>query len=153
VSTRSQPRIAVVLHLFYLDLWPQICRHLRMIEEPFDLIVSVPDDRRDEAEAVIQADLPSSQVIGVENRGRDIGPFLDLLRSGRLDRYDYLCKIHGKKSPHRDDGNEWRRDLLDDLLGGPEAVRHLIGWFDANPRAGLVGPTGLRIAGDGHRWG
>jgi lipopolysaccharide biosynthesis protein len=152
-STRSQPRIAVVLHLFYLDLWPEIGRRLSTIEEPFDLIVSVPAERRAEAEATIQADVASAQVIGVENRGRDIGPFLELLGSGRFDRYDYLCKIHGKKSPHRDDGNEWRRDLLSDLLGDPGAIRHLIAWLDANPDAGLVGPTGLRIAGEGHRWG
>jgi lipopolysaccharide biosynthesis protein len=153
VSTRSQPRIAVVLHLFYLDLWPEIGRRLSAIEEPFDLIVSVPADRRAEAEDAIQADFPSAQVISVGNRGRDIGPFLMLLGSGRLDRYDYLCKIHGKKSPHREDGNEWRRDLLGDLLGSADAVHHLIAWLDANPDVGLIGPTGLRIVDEPHRWG
>jgi lipopolysaccharide biosynthesis protein len=153
VSSRSQPRIAVVLHLFYLDLWPEIGRRLGAIGEPFDLIVTVPKDGRAVAEATIQADIPTAQVIGVENRGRDIGPFLALLGSGRLDRYDYLCKIHGKKSPHREDGNEWRRDLLEDLLGSPARIRHLIAWLDAHPETGLVGPAGLRIAGEGHRWG
>ncbi len=153
LSTRDQPRIAVVLHLFYLDLWPEIGRRLRAIDETFDLIVSVPAERRDEAAATIRADIPTAQILGVENRGRDIGPFLELLGSGRFDRYDYLCKIHGKKSPHRDDGNEWRRDLLGDLLGSAEAMRHLIAWLDAHPEVGLVGPSGLRIAGEGHRWG
>jgi lipopolysaccharide biosynthesis protein len=152
VSTRSQPRIAVVLHLFYLDLWPEIARRLSATEEPFDLIVTVPKGRRRTAEETIQADMPTAQVLGVENRGRDIGPFLELLGSGRLDRYDYLCKIHGKKSPHREDGNEWRRDLLEELLGDAPAVRHLIDWLDANPGTGVVGPSGRRY-GDDHRWG
>jgi lipopolysaccharide biosynthesis protein len=152
VSTRSQPRIAVVLHLFYLDLWSEIGRRLAAIEEPFDLIVSVPGDRRDEAARMIQADVAAAQVIGVENRGRDIAPFLLLLGSGRLDRYDYLCKIHGKKSPHRDDGNEWRRDLMGDLLGSPETT-HLLAWLDAHPDVGMIGPSGRRVAGDSRRWG
>jgi lipopolysaccharide biosynthesis protein len=143
----------VVLHLFYLDLWPEIRRRLTAIEEPFDLIVTVPADRRGEAEAAIRAEFPSAQLIGVENRGRDIGPFLALLGSGRFERYDYLCKIHGKKSPHREDGNEWRRDLLADLLGSPPAVRHLLSWLDANPATGLVGPAGSRLSDEAHRWG
>ena len=62
----------------------------------------------------------------MDNRGRDIGPFLALLERGRLDRYRYICKVHGKKSI--DGGRQtymgemWRRRLLFDLLGAPGAA-------------------------------
>ncbi|HWA43838.1 MAG TPA: glycoside hydrolase family 99-like domain-containing protein [Hypericibacter adhaerens] len=153
LSTRSLPRIAVVLHLYYLDLWPEIGRQLQAIQEPFDLIVSVPEARRPEAEAMIAPLFPLAQIVAVQNRGRDVGPFLMLLGSGRLDRYDYVCKIHGKKSPHRLDGNEWRHDLLGNLLGGSGTVGHLVAWLDANPGTGLIGPAGLRVHDRDNRWG
>ncbi len=55
------------------------------------------------------------------------GPFLTLLESSRLDRYKYICKIHGKKS--MDAGRKaymgaiWRRRLLFDLIGAPKPLK------------------------------
>ena len=34
----------------------------------------------------------------VENKGRDVRPFLQWLESGRLDPFDLVCKVHGKRS-------------------------------------------------------
>src|SRR5580704_17877316 len=86
----------------------------------------------------------------MENRGRDIGPFLVLLERGRLDRYRYICKIHGKKSI--DGGREtymgvlWRRRLLFDLLGGPGAANAAIGMFERDPVDWDDRPESLPIA-------
>jgi lipopolysaccharide biosynthesis protein len=38
-------------------------------------------------------------VVEVENRARDIGPFLTKFTSRYYD-YDLVCKVHSKKSPH-----------------------------------------------------
>ena len=85
----------------------------------------------------------------MENRGRDIGPFLALLEQGRLDRYRYICKIHGKKSI--DGGREtyigslWRRRLLFDLLGAPGAANAAIDMFERHPSIGMIGPKAFRL--------
>ena len=84
-----------------------------------------------------------------ENRGRDVRPFLDLLESGRLDRYRYVCKIHGKKS---NDGGRisylgalWRRRSLFDLLAGPGIAEAIVQAFEADPSVGIIGPRAFRL--------
>ena len=90
----------------------------------------------------------------VEIRGRDIGPFMALLERGRLDRYKYVCKIHGKKSI--DGGRKtymgamWRRRLLFDLLGAPGAASAAIDMFERDPSVGMIGPRVFRLPKAGY---
>jgi lipopolysaccharide biosynthesis protein len=92
---------------------------------------------------------PRAEIEIVENRGRDIGPFLALLERGRLDGYRYICKIHGKKSI--DGGRQtymgemWRRRLLFDLLGAPGAANAAIRTFEREPSIGMIGPKVFRL--------
>ncbi len=85
----------------------------------------------------------------MENRGRDVRPFLDLLEAGRLDRYRYVCKIHGKKSsdggrlPYM--GSLWRRRSLVELLGGPGIAENIVRAFEADPSVGMIGPRAFRL--------
>ena len=46
----------------------------------------------------VRRDFPEADIEVMENRGRDVRPFLVLLERGRLDRYRFVCKVHGKKS-------------------------------------------------------
>ena len=84
-----------------------------------------------------------------ENRGRDVRPFLELLEAGRLDRYRYVCKIHGKKS---NDGGRisylgalWRRRSLFDLLAGPGIAETIVRAFEADSGVGIIGPRAFRL--------
>ena len=43
-------------------------------------------------------------------------PFVHLVNAGVLDGYRAVCKIHTKRSPHRDDGDHWRRHLIAGIL-------------------------------------
>ena len=52
-----------------------------------------------------------------------------------------LIKVHTKKSSHRNDGEAWRRDLYDQLLG-EKAIIQSLGHLDKNPQIGIMGPTG-----------
>lgn len=52
----------------------------------------------------------------MENRGRDILPFLRVAQRLYCEGEDVLLKLHTKKSPHRNDGDRWRRELLGALL-------------------------------------
>ena len=144
---RSGPSLAVALHLHYAELWPEIGGLMKRWRREFSLLVSLT--REDEALARrIRADFPSAHVEVVENKGRDVRPFLLWLESGRLDPFDLVCKIHGKRSL-RDGapplfGELFRRATFLDLIGDDERVQDICGLFAAAPDLGLVGPERFR---------
>ena len=141
-------RAAIVAHVYYEDTWPDIAGVLKRLSIPFDLIVTTVPGRDRLVDAVVR-DFPGAEVVVTENRGRDVRPFLDLLELGRLDRYRYVCKIHGKKS---NDGGRisylgalWRRRSLFDLLAGPGIAEAIVRAFEADPSVGIIGPRAFRL--------
>ena len=150
---------AVLLHLYYPDLWPEFARMLAALPEPKDLYISLSAGREDVL-ADIARDTPQAFVLSHPNRGRDIAPRLALLRHARMQRYDQLLFLHGKRSPHlrevqniqipflqHRDGDRWRQELMAALLEAPQLVQSA---FARNPRLGLIGPSGfwLGLRGD-----
>lgn len=137
----ANPRIAAVIHLFYLDLFDEILDCLGNILEPFDLYVTTP----------FEADLPKifelacrrHQPVSVaitNNRGRDVGPFISLYRTGMLDRYDAVIKLHSKKSGYSERGSQWRQQLYASLCGDSlTTLRSLKLLREAG--CGVVGPA------------
>ena len=111
-------RFAAVVHVFYPDLWDEIAEALDACGVPLDLHVTVA--ARGEASRAlaerIGRERPGARVVLMPNRGRDLGPFVHLLNCGLLDPYEAVLKLHTKRSPHRDDGDAWRRDLISGLV-------------------------------------
>jgi lipopolysaccharide biosynthesis protein len=144
---------AVVLHLYYPDLWPEFEAVLRQIDLPFDLFVTLT--WRGEETAALQARIvaafPGAQVWCLPNRGRDILPFLHLVNAGVLDGYRAVAKLHGKKSPHRLDGAEWRRHLTGGILPATGLARQLAQFMNDRSAAFWVA-DGQRYAGQ-EWWG
>jgi Rhamnan synthesis protein F len=140
-------RIGVHVHLHFQDLWPEIRASLANLPRGFGLHVTTNDDNAALFDA-IKAGFPGASITVVRNRGRDMGPFLALLNSGAFDRYDYVCKIHSKKSlvNGRESyfGRAWRRRSIADLLGTPAQIRAILSMFDADPSIGVVGSAVLR---------
>jgi lipopolysaccharide biosynthesis protein len=140
--------VAVVAHIYYEDTWPDIAGALGSLTIPFDLIVTTVSGRERLIER-IRRSYPRAEIEVMENRGRDIGPFLTLLEQGRLDRYRYVCKVHGKKSIDGGRstyvGEMWRRRLLFDLLGAPGAAIAVIDMFEREPSIGMIGPKVFRL--------
>jgi lipopolysaccharide biosynthesis protein len=142
-------RIAVVVHLFYPELLDQICAYLRNITEPFDLIVSTPHRELVVRIAQYCADQAESVTIAIaENRGRDIGPFVALYRSGIFSSYEMVLKVHGKKSSYSDDGARWRMALLDELCGSPEVVSKTLSIFRRDSTVGIIGPAAFYLTNE-----
>src|SRR5271165_6041542 len=140
--------IGIVVHIYYEDTWEDISGALGSLTVPFDLIVTtVPG--RERLIGAIRRDFPDAEIEVMENRGRDIRPFLVLLEKGRLDRYRYVCKVHGKKSS--DGGRKpymgaiWRRRLLFDLLAAPGLAASIVDMFERDPSVGMVGPRAFRL--------
>lgn len=124
---RRRARFAVHLHLYYPDLWPEFRAQLEGFVARFDLYVtltwrgSATTWLADEIREVF----PEAEVIPVANQGRDILPFVQLIDAGAFDGYEAVCKLHSKKSPHRDDGAQWRQHLVAGILPDRAGVARL----------------------------
>lgn len=136
------PSIAVVLHLHYRELWDEFEFFLRRFGRSFQLIVTT-NSREKTFEERVRASFPDAEIYIYENRGRDVGAFLQLLTEGRLSRFDIICKVHGKRSammgPRALLGHVWRRANLIDLMGSAEQVEKIVALFLENPHIGMLG--------------
>jgi hypothetical protein len=145
----NAPSIAVVAHLHYVDLWPEFARALGAIAEPFDLYLTVPAGLARAVSTVAHTSARRSTVVALSNRGRDILPFFIIHQHYDLSRYEVVCKIHSKRSLHvsKDrqtaldvaDGNEWRRRLLQGLLGSQKVVADILSEL-RKPEIGMLCP-------------
>jgi lipopolysaccharide biosynthesis protein len=136
----------VVIHIYYEETWNEIAAILRASNLDFDLISTVSSGN-ERLVMSIRRDFPEADIHAIENRGRDVRPFLVLLEQGRLDRC-YICKIHGKKS--HDGGRMavlgaiWRNRMLFDLLAAPDAASSILDMFERRPKVGMIGSAAYR---------
>lgn len=146
-SSASVP--GVFLHLYYDDLAPVFAARLRHIEVPFRLYVST--DTEEKARR-IRDSLPDAEIRVLENRGRDIWPKL----YGFADAYgqhEVVLHLHGKKSPHAGQLDDWLTHILDCLIGSPGEVNRILSFFSTIPQLGMVAPITFRkLLGAAH-WG
>jgi lipopolysaccharide biosynthesis protein len=142
-----QGRLAAVMHLYYPELWPELCDALGSIPERFDLFVSITEGVAESAVPQIRASYPDAHIFIFPNHGRDILPFMALAATGVLNRYDLVCKLHAKRTLHRNDGDAWRRTLLGGVLQDTNQVQRIISAFEADPDLGIVVADG-QIFGD-----
>lgn len=143
IPLQASPRIAVALHLYYTDLWPEIETLLARWRHHFTLFITITQQNSALAQDV-EAAFPGSVLRVVENLGRDVRPFLLLLESGCFDSFDLICKIHGKKSIGHGRiaafGDIWRRASFLDLLATDTQLQTVIALFTNNPQCGIAGP-------------
>lgn len=121
---KLQPKNAILLHLFYTDLWLEY----KTLLEPIlalgdsDLYVTIVDSS---IKSEIEQLTPNVYV--VENRGLDIGPFILLLDKIKEKHYNSIFKVHSKKSIHHGQpsefGENWRRTVVNAILGSVDTYR------------------------------
>ncbi len=73
-----------------------------------------------------------------------------------IDDYDYICHIHTKKSKHLkllSSGDEWRKYLLDNLLGSKDFVKSIIEMFENNSEIGVICPHTFKPMIPNINWG
>ena len=145
---RDRARFAIVVHVYYPELWEEFARRLADLEIAYDLYVTLTwrgPETQDLAER-IRSDFPNAYVACFPNRGRDILPFVSLVNAGAFDGYASVAKIHTKKSPHRPDGGRWRRHLVDGILPR-SGLRARLDGFLADEDAGIWVADGQCFAG------
>ncbi len=144
-NIKKEADIAVIVHLFYVDLWREIAAYLENIPEKFDLYISVSDYIQKEFLEEIIQNYPDVHFFSFENRGRDILPFINIFKDLVCFNYKYICKIHSKKSIHTDVGQQWRTNIYKELLGSPEQIRKILNTFNERERLGILAPRGYLI--------
>ena len=141
-------RTAIIVHVFYLDIWPEISSAIRnLLEAGGDAVVvfaTFPNGRKEVADT-IKKDLPSAHLIGVNNVGWDVWPFFVVLNRLNLQEWDLIVKLHTKRNVHsvwmnfrpffRDDG--WRKALLS-FCSTLQAAKRSFSAFSVQPRLGMV---------------
>ena len=136
-ATRSSD-LAVVVHVYYSEVWAEIAHRLRLLGDDVDLYVTLAGVVRD-FEVTVLADFPAAHVMVVPNVGRDVLPFITVARGLRRSGYTSVLKLHTKRSVHADDGAEFLAACLDDLVPSAE-VAHQCRELVTSGGAALVGP-------------
>ncbi len=152
-NENSYKDYAVCIHIYYHDLWPDFLNRLNNLDIKFDLFVTITDlgDETDVLIKKINQDFPNALVVRMPNHGRDIFPFVHIINAGIFAPYKAVCKFHTKKSPHRQDGNEWRDHLINGIL--PEAgTKKLVEAFLDDEEAAFLVADGQHYSGD-EWWG
>jgi FMN phosphatase YigB (HAD superfamily) len=139
----DSPKIAVVAHVYYIDLFKEICSFLKNIPSKYTLLVSLP---KEEYKSIIMKDvenlllLERVEIKVVENRGRDIAPLV-VDFAPMIKDFDYICHIHTKKSLYsQTEQVEWRNYLYDMLLGSKDRVHAILSVFETDPSIGAIYP-------------
>ncbi|MDJ0390564.1 rhamnan synthesis F family protein [Roseomonas sp. E05] len=130
-------RAAIVAHLYYPELLCEALTALAALPSGSTLLITAPPEQAARLRQEVRG-RPDVEVHAVENRGRDIAPFVKLLTEGRLDRFDAVLKIHGKKSPHLRHGDLRRRIFFVGLAGSRGNVARVLAHF-RDPAVGFVG--------------
>jgi len=117
---------------------------------PFDLFISLTKGASAHMRDAIMQAFPNAWVFDFEDHGRDIGSFLVFLQSGVLFQYDLVCKLHTKRSPHLQDGDHWRRVLIDGILGSSRLIDQVVTSFSRDRDLGMVVADGNIYCGSEH---
>jgi lipopolysaccharide biosynthesis protein len=130
--------LAVILHLYYESLAEEFLQRLQAISN-VDVFISLPNHVSVETVRLLRRELPRARLMLVQNRGRDVLPFLSALSLARELGYELLVKVHSKKSANRLDGEQLRGNLINGLLN-PSTFEQLRAAFLADRQLGMLGP-------------
>jgi len=122
--------IGIILHIYHTDLWRYFEKKLKSLDAQFDLHITLCDEVEDISKDILKS-FPSANITKYPNKGQDIGPFLLTFKKLRNRDYDYLIKLHTKKSENFLDcggvvrpekGAPWRDELVNSLISSDETI-------------------------------
>ena len=113
--------VAIVVYVYYFEYWQQILNYIKKFSSinPVDIHVYLCDNNSPEIASQIFKSVQSTPDIQLifnwtKNKGRDVRSFLRFIIDKKYKQYDYICKLHTKKTTYLD--NNWREVYIDRLL-------------------------------------
>jgi rhamnosyltransferase len=134
-------KIAVHLHVYYLDIFERYIGYFNDWNFKFDLYITTDSfSKKQKIEEYTKTYLKNNQsteIIVNENRGRDVLPWLML--SDKLAKYDIAGHFHTKKTLHEETwlGLVWQKELFNMLLVRSDDI---IDAFYNDPDVGIIIP-------------
>jgi len=134
-------RPCAVIHVWYPELLDEIAAALTASGVRWRIVITTAVERESQVrERAAHLGL-AAEIEVFENRGRDILPFLHVANRLLDEGVTTVLKLHTKRSTHREDGEIWRRELLD-LLLSPERATRIVEAFRDDQSLGLVHAEG-----------
>ncbi|WP_428332600.1 rhamnan synthesis F family protein [Novosphingobium sp.] len=134
------------IHAFYPDVVREMLSYFKgdALNGRFFITTTTDNDHKAIAKIVEKRGFTNCKIVLIDNRGRDIGPFLDYAVDF-ASAGDVICHVHTKKSPDvgGNYGEKWRKQLYGALL-----TQTAIDAF-RDPALGLLFPDTPRTVG----WG
>ena len=137
--------ILVHCHIYYSELWQELKKCIQNIQPySFKLYVTLVEKHQDIIEDIMHT-FPTAKIELVENRGYDVGPFVDIINKVDLDQYSYVVKIHTKRDIQQEcflnyfdvSGSKWRNYALD-FISDTDKFRRCVQKFEKNDNLGMV---------------
>ena len=138
-------KILATVHVFHTEFWPELVACLRRVDEPFDLVVTLPEGST--FTGAVKEDFPNAKTVFCQNRGFDLWPFFKALDVAGLDGYTHVLKLHTKRNVHRDppmvfnafnyEGPRWRDALLSFLADGATFAK-CRALFERDPSVAMI---------------
>jgi lipopolysaccharide biosynthesis protein len=136
---RAHFPLACALHLYYEDMADELACRIGEFAD-LDIYLTVPKDISYETAEHLVEVFPNAYILEVENRGRDILPFLTISEILQTGNHRFICKLHTKRSAHLADGGVWREELVASLLS--PAAHDALREAEANSSIGILAGKG-----------
>lgn len=138
-----EPKIAIQAHIYYEDLISEMINKINNIPVKYDLFISTNSIK---IKHIINlyikklSNLNNYEILIYENKGRDVLPLLLQLNFKIIKKYKYFCHIHTKKTTFTNFGDDWRKYLLENLLGSKDIVSEILTDYENNDKLGFIFP-------------
>lgn len=136
-------RFFIHAHVFYPELWPELVQCIMNFSDySYELCVTTPQNDCSVREMVLK-DFPHADYRVCENRGYDVGPFVDVLNGINLSNYDFVVKLHTKRNwsgwmnSTYVRGGFWREKLLS-FCRTKENLNLVLSLFQERSEVGMV---------------
>ena len=143
-------KILVHLHIYYPNLYNELKNCINNITDDFDLYVSMVEEHEDIIND-LQNSFKNVNIDIVENRGYDVGPFIEVLNKVNLDDYSYIIKLHTKRDVKDNgiyltngflvSGDRWRKELLSFI----DNYKEVICLLENNQKVGMIAGSNIII--------
>ena len=136
-------KIAIHIHVFYIDMLDIVIGYLKNSPYKFDLLISVNSEENKNI-CIKKINNNSLKKLNkllikvVPNIGRDIAPLLIDFKEEQKD-YDLFCHLHTKKSLQTIRDTEWLDYLLRNLIS-KKAIKNIVHNFNSDNNIGIIFP-------------
>jgi len=148
-------KVAIHIHVFYVDVFEDICMYLNNIPGNFTLLISTSQNNQADIESLILKNNFEGKVVikKVINRGRDIAPMIVDFGEELL-ACDLALHMHTKKTAHNKNlGELWMHHILKCLLSDELYLNNIFKLFKSDPKLGIIAPTVIDDLERFYNWG